>query len=70
MGHRGGWSWRRQLVTHNLMEDPQPQRSLKEDLLNGMGTAVKNKVHMGPEYRNYRRSHRIERSRAVVKTGE
>lgn len=64
-GFRGGFST--SILTRNLMEDPRQQRSLRGDLLEGIKMAQKHKVHAGPEYRNYKRSHPLEGCRGVVR---
>lgn len=66
-GARGGWGFRRPL-TRNLMEDPQPQRSLMAELVGGYMQAVQHKVHAGPEYRNYTRANRLpSRAEHIIK---
>jgi len=64
-GGRGGFST--SILTVNLMADPREQFSMRFGLLAGISTAQKQRVYMGPENRNYRRSHRTERTRGVVK---
>ena len=51
---RGGWSWT--LTTKNVMQDPQPQPSLSEDLRLSAGLAHRRQIYSGPEFRSYRRS--------------
>lgn len=63
-GGRGGWST--DLLTGNLMADPRSQYSMRFNMLAGISLAQHHQVHMGPENRNYNRSHRTERTRGIV----
>lgn len=66
-GYRGGWST--PLTTQNTMIDPREEHSLRAGLLGGIERAQKHSMDaIGPEYRNFRRSHRLEGCRGVVKT--
>lgn len=65
-GSRGGWST--QVLTKNLMCAPKQEYTLRANLLGGIALAQTNKMDaLGEEYRNFRRSHRIESCRGVVK---
>ncbi len=66
-GARGGWST--SILTKNLMTDPGREISLREGLLSGIAGAQEHIQNPGStEFRNFRRSHRLERCRGVVKT--
>ena len=43
-------------VTHNIMEDPRFQPSLRENFALGVGKAHRSVVFSHHEYRNYKRS--------------
>lgn len=65
-GGRGGWSTT--ITTGNSMADPGPEHTLRYGLLTGIQRAQEHSHEAaGTEYRNFRRSHRIEQCRGVVK---
>ncbi len=64
-GARGGWSTR--ITTGNTMADPREEHTLRHGLIMGVERAQQGSMEAaGPEYRNYRRSHRLENCRGVV----